>query len=477
MTSLPTSVRVGNQEPQLLHLPAARADNGRLDDLLAVAEIAGIRPDPWQEVCLRESVWTRPDGTWSALDVLVEVARQNGKGDIKIIRQLTGLFVWREWLQVHTAHEFKTCYEHFRKIVDIVENIPDFTKLLRPRTGIRTGAGDQAIELRSGERIRFIARSGGSGRGMTGDVIYLDEAFDLTPAMVGALQYTLRAVPNPQVWYTSSAPHAHSSVQHALRKRAELTTDEEPRLLVLSWCNEPDADVGDRETWYDANPALGIRIDVETMANEYRSAMSDPDLMREFRREACGIPETHSSVGRIISPAEWERVAHDDVRPGDPLTFAVSVSDDRADASVAVAGSNDVVGVVQFGAGTGWIVGWLKDQAPSGARVAVHESGPESSLVPDLEALDVELVELSTSDVAQACGSFYDHVRDRQVAVRRHWKLDKAVAGASKRRVGDAWMWDRRDSTIDVTPLVSVTLARWAQRTAPDEVELFVAVT
>jgi hypothetical protein len=39
--------------------------------------------------------------------------------------------------------------------------------------------------------------------------------------------------------------------------------------------------------------------------------------------------------------------------------------------------------------------------------------------------------------------------------------LDVAVAGASKRARGDAWVWDRRSSAVDVSPLSAVTLARW----------------
>jgi hypothetical protein len=38
--------------------------------------------------------------------------------------------------------------------------------------------------------------------------------------------------------------------------------------------------------------------------------------------------------------------------------------------------------------------------------------------------------------------------------------LNDALAGARRRRLGDAWAWDRRDSTVDISPLVAATLAR-----------------
>jgi hypothetical protein len=49
--------------------------------------------------------------------------------------------------------------------------------------------------------------------------VYLDEAFHLSTETMGALMPALSARPNPQVWYTSSAPHASSDVLHSVRRR------------------------------------------------------------------------------------------------------------------------------------------------------------------------------------------------------------------------------------------------------------------
>lgn len=466
--------RVGSQVPTLLHLPANREDASRADDLAEVADIAGMDLDDWQHLCLREAAWLRRRGRgwrWSAMEAGIEVPRQNGKGDVKIVRQLTGLFVWGERLQVHTAHEFKTCYEHFRKVADIVENTPEFSKLLKPRVGIRTGAGDQAIELRNGNRIRFLARSGKSGRGLTGDVVYLDEAFALEPGMIGALMYALRARPNPQVWYTSSAPHMTSMVLHAMRHRAEATTAEEPRLLYVGWNNAPTASPGDVDGWYRVNPALGVRVDIETMANEYRNALSHPDLMAEFRREALGIPEEPG--GEIVVPLPlWESLCDPAYVPTAPLVFAVDVTPDRSSATVAACGG----GVVEVDnrAGTAWIAKRLT--AHRGARVVVDAGSPAGALIPELERSGLKVESLGLADVAKACGAFYDDIADSRVRFRTNVALDDAVKGAVKKPVGDAWRWARRDTSVDMSPLVAATLAYWLARTHKTG-SLFVAVT
>jgi hypothetical protein len=40
-------------------------------------------------------------------------------------------------------------------------------------------------------------------------------------------------------------------------------------------------------------------------------------------------------------------------------------------------------------------------------------------------------------------------------------EMAAAVGGAAKRPLGDAWAWSRKNSTVDITPLVASTLALW----------------
>lgn len=214
MSSL-TDVRVGSQRPTRCHLPAGRIRSAG-PDIVELAATAGLVLDEWQAWFLDEAMAETVDRRWAAFEVACVVPRQNGKGSIEEARQLGGLFYLREPLQVYTAHEFKTAYEHFLRITALIEGCPDMDRKVQR---VRRGAGEQAIELRTGERLRFLARTGGSGRGLTGDVVYLDEAFALTAAMMGALLPTMSAVPNPQLWYMSSAPWTTSEVLHGVRRR------------------------------------------------------------------------------------------------------------------------------------------------------------------------------------------------------------------------------------------------------------------
>jgi hypothetical protein len=64
--------------------------------------------------------------------------------------------------------------------------------------------------------------------------------------------------------------------------------------------------------------------------------------------------------------------------------------------------------------------------------------------------------------MTKACGMFFDDVAEARLRVKRDRRLDTAVASAARRFVGDAWKWVRRDSSVDITPLVAATVALWA---------------
>jgi hypothetical protein len=100
------------------------------------------------------------------------------QGRILEARELAGLFLFGEQLILHSAHEFKTAQEAFRRVLGLIQNTPDLDKLV---SRVRTSHGEEGVELRNGARLRFVARSTGSGRGFSGDVVILDEAYNLGP--------------------------------------------------------------------------------------------------------------------------------------------------------------------------------------------------------------------------------------------------------------------------------------------------------
>jgi hypothetical protein len=443
-------VRQGSQEPTTLLVPDG-VDLGRGDDALEVAELAGLTLYPWQADVIRRSMMLRSktDKRWAAREVGVIVPRQAGKGTVMEARQLAGLFLEGERLSLHSAHEFKTAYEHFRRVVDLIEGSPHLIKQVRI---IRTGAGDQAIELKNGNRLRFLARSRSSGRGFSGDTIYLDEAFELSDATVGALMPTMSARPNPQLWMLSSAPHPGSTVLHRLRERGIAGADD--RLLFYEWANEPGVDPTDPEAWARANPSLGWGITEDAIRAEL-AAMSP----EEFARERLGIPDMPDGAGGVLSVAKWSQL----VDNGDPLSLciALEVDPDRSLSAFGVAGRRADqlihVEVAELLPGTAGVV----ERAAELHRryrtpIIVDPSSPAGALIPSLVAEGVEVDEMSTRELTQACGAFADAITNAEVRHIGQSQLDAAVGAARYRSVADAQAFVRAPKQC---PLMAVTLA------------------
>lgn len=198
---------LGAQQPRFRLAPVEWSPAGQ--EAIELAASTGLILDPWQQDVLHGGLAEEPDprhpglSRWVSSEIGIIVPRQNGKGGILEALELAGLFLFEEQLILHSAHEFKTAAEAFRRLLFLIQNTPDLASRV---ARVRTSHGDEGIELIGGQRIRFVARSTGSGRGFTGDRIILDEAYNLSSAGMSALFPTMAAIRNPQLVYASSAP-------------------------------------------------------------------------------------------------------------------------------------------------------------------------------------------------------------------------------------------------------------------------------
>lgn len=499
---------LGRQRPTIRCVPEYVSSAGA--EAIKLAHLAGLDLDPWQQDLVTDGMGERADGSWAAFEVAVLLARQNGKTTGPFAaRILAGLYVLAERLLIYTAHEFKTAQEMFRLIEDLISGTPVLSKRVR---AVSRSKGDEGIELTTGQRLRFLARSTGSGRGFSGTTIFLDEAQILGEGPVDALMPTMSAQPNPQLWYAASAPDRDiAPCEQITRVRNRARSGQAAGLTYYEWsadlCSQacpadcPDHDdPNDPLTWAKTNPGLGVRISVEHVHRE-RESMSHYGFCRE--RLSVGNYPTIEGGWEVISEAAWLATAHARVTdadgnvldPGsqalDPVAFAIEVAPDRTAAAIAVAGRRLDgllhIEVVDHRPGTSWVAPRLGVLIARWrpAAVALAPAGPAGSLDQDLaEALEgtgVELTRVTGRDTTAACGALYDAVvRPREApedwapTLRHvpHPALSAALAGAARRYLGDAWVWDRRGSSVDPSPLIAVTLARHAFLTRPQVIEL-----
>jgi hypothetical protein len=436
--------------------------------------------DPWQKLVLQHGLGEREDGKWSSFEVCVNVPRQNGKGAIIEARQLAGLFLLNERLIVHSAHEFKTTMEAMRRIRDII----DGSDMLRKRVAhIRTTTGQECIELRSGQRLRFMARSKGAGRGFTADCVILDEAMILGDAEIAAIGPTQAAVPNPQRWYLGSAGIGSQSVQLGRIRKIALEGNA-PSLSYFEWSANPHADECPQgctehddpdspESWAKANPAMGIRVSQDYIANE-RLTMA-PDTFAVERLGVGDYPSEGGDVWGVIGEEAWRALADTSSHPGNDLVFAVDTTPDRAWSAISVAGTTEAdlthVENIDHRPGTAWVPERLRELVERWGphAVVIDQGGPAGSLIPDIERLGIEITTPKVRDIAAACGQFFDAVADQSLVHPDQAVVTAALAGAERRPLGDSWAWARRNVSVDISPLMSVTLALWGLKTFTEE--------
>lgn len=346
---------------------AAGCGNYQSLDILEWGEEYGYSLDPWQSWWLTEACGTTPEGLWSAFECMLILSRQNGKNSCLEVRELAGLFVLSERMIIHTAHEFKAATEHFRRVRDTVTSYDDLRKQVK---SIVTSHGEEAIELRPAPalvfgpggrqvrksvapRLRFLARSRGSGRSFTADLVVYDEAMILSDEVVGASLPTMSAVPNPQVYYTASAGYQDSVQLGSVRRRVQRG---DSSLMGAEWSITPHGDLCPRDeirgrksnryitcarhddrddprAWAKANPALGRRISVTHVAHEMNTM-----AMATFDRERLGVGDwpTEDAAWSVVSEEQWAACALPD--PGGatrPVVFAFDIDPDMISATIA----------------------------------------------------------------------------------------------------------------------------------------------
>lgn len=487
MNSRP-AVRRGSQEPRLRSVPAYTATLGF--EAIDLAAAAGLILDPWQASCVADILAVQDDGRWAAFETCTIAQRQQGKGGIIETIELAGLFLFGEQLILHSAHEYKTAQEAFLRIKGLVDGCADLSRYVK---AIREANGEQQIILMSGARLRFVARSKGSGRGFTGQRNILDEAYALTRTQLAALLPTMSAQPNPQLNQFSTVPDPDTmpdpqeAILPSVHDRAleAVRSGDAGSLAYHDWSLRDGEDPTDREVWYACNPALGIRISESYVRAEL--AALGPE---KFSVERLGRwPPARDSQWRVIPRTDWTDAGAEFSHPS-PVAFAVVLSTDRRWATICGAGpiGDDRVGVVVVDRreGTGWVVGRLQELIQKWRPVAVviDKGSPAKSLADDAEAAGIELTQITTRDVAGAAGAFYDGIagrpardpetgemgRDpRVVRHRDQADLRAAVAGAVKRQLASTWAWDQMAAAVDITPVIGCSNALWAYTTRAQE--------
>ena len=475
-----SAVLIGQQAPRVACEPAAEWSHA--DDAAFLASSYGLTPDEWQFAVLEAWLGVRRNGRWAATSCGLAVPRQNGKNGVLEIRELYGIVALGEKF-LHTAHEVKTARKAFLRLKSFFENERQFPELAELAVEIRKTNGQEAIVLANGGSVEFVARSKGSGRGFTVDVLVLDEAQELSDEALDALKPTISAAPsqNPQTIFTGTPPSATMNGEVFSRTRQAALTGSATRLAWHEWSVErsPDLNLDDKTLWAATNPALGTRLNLEVLEDE-RASFSDEG----FARERLGMWEDTDRLGAAIPLELWTATEREDAAAVEVHAFAVAVDPDRVWSAIGMAGPHcscsppqaqctpGLVHVesVNHARGSGWVVDRCValDQRHGPAQFVVDEGGPAGSLITELESRGLSVVRVKLSDVKHSYGLFMDALAQGTLRHGPQASLLEAVKSAKTRSVGDgALAFGRKPSGADITELEAVSLAHWAAVTVP----------
>lgn len=495
LTSPPRSLK-GALRPRVESRPATIT--GSFGDVAAELMARAGKPlESWQADAVDLMLSYRADGMWACYEYAEWVARQNGKGAIGEARALTGFFVLGEELITWTAHEYKTAHEAFRRMKALIRRLgKSLSDTLVDCDGvlikISNGNEESFERLDTGQRIIFIARSKSSGRGFTGDVVIIDETFAYTSEQAEALGPTLIARPNAQIVYLSSPPLTGESgeIMYGLKERADKGGDDS--LGYRDWGIAGDLDdrarmdLDDLERWAQANPALGRgRVTVETITR-LRRMLSAQDA-RGFAREVLGLWPRHHEGGGDIDPAAWRQMEDPESRREGDITIGVDLNPTQDAAAIGLFGlradGRDHLQLMDCRPGIDWVPGRLVEleeilkpvgyamgrntyAALEAELLKLGFKRPEKADEP--ERGDIAVVQ--GADMSAATGLMLavcrpvpgdDGVLDYRARHIGQKELTTAALSAKVREGGDSVGWSRKDSGGDITPMNSVTVAKW----------------
>lgn len=485
--------RLGHEPPRI-YTPPLRKLTPRTSRGFSVIDFAEqvLEVDlfPWQKWLLIHALELLRDGSFRFRTLIVLVARQNGKSTLSQVLALWSMYVNGCNLVIGTAQDLDVAEEIWQGAVDLVDETPD---LLSLKERVILVNGKKTLELKTGERYKVKAANRRAGRGLSGDLILLDELREHQSWDAwGAITKTTMARPDAQVWALSNAGDASSVVLRYLRKMAhaaigdpdginadddpskllpdeddeaqDYELDDEDSLGIFEWSAPPGCDAADRDGWAMANPSLGYGI-TERSVNS--ACKTDPEWV--FRTEVL-CQWSDGSLEGPFPPGAWEAgvVSPEDSQIVGNVIAGIDVSFDRSKAHIAFAGrtfdGQPQVEIVASRAGTDWVLPWLQDSKRVDVIDGVTGQGrgaPVSGLLVELEAAGVPVTLWQGSDLGAGSGGFYDLVRANGIRHLPQPALDVPAATAVTKPSGDGWLWDRRHSPTDIAPLIAATASVW----------------
>ena len=442
--SLPSSYATGNQVPTSFVVPEFET-NDVLDTLDLLSE-AGFECLDWQAFLLEAWMGVQPDGRWSAPIVGNETSRQQGKTRC-IQGRAASEMLFYDGTVIYTAQLQTATTETFEEMAQLMDT-KALRKFLAPN-GIRTALGREEIRLKSGAKMKFLARTRNGGNGQHGSLLIFDEAQYLEPQAQGSFLAAISACRTrrgPQTIYNGNAPEEGDYALVFEHIRNDALSGNTRRTAWTEWsvgCTKTVPDVTDRETWVRVNPSWGILLHPDTVEAEFES--EEPV---QFAHQRLGWFQERASADRLFTQEEWDALrvldAPDTWRK---LAYGVRFTADGRFVALSVCTLGDGAAHVEFireeqmTLGIGWLVDWLADprRVSQAAAIGIDGKADAIDLYQRLVSAGVPKAALMVATPANAISAAamtLNAIRDGKLTHIDDDDLATSVLGATRRQIG-----------------------------------------
>ena len=431
---------MGNQEPSARIAPNYKTSDGM--DAASVLAAGGLDLDPWQANVLDDWFGRSASGRWAAPTCGGSVPRQNGKSLLVQGRAAAGMLLFNEQV-IYTAHLQKTATETFEEMRDFFEH----RNLKKYVSEIKSALGREQIILKSGARIKFLARTRNGGRGQHADLLIVDEAQEMDDSQQASFLPALSASKNPQTIYVGTPPDP-SAVGTVFRKLRDRAIDGDTKQTAwFEYSVDEIGDVKDKQRWADCNPALGRRILVSTVEGE--AEQMDPDT---FARERLGwwTPIIQHEQDYAIPEDVWNACKSDEMKPEGKTAYGVKFSPDGGE--VALCGAVipkegaariSLIDLRSTGFGVQWLADWLNCRADKACCVVIDGRNGVDVLVDKIAntwKYKNSVIRARMNDVIASVGTLTDALSERTVTwYAQQDILRESAVTSTKRKIGGGW--------------------------------------
>jgi phage terminase large subunit-like protein len=448
-----------------LHTPWLKGES-RGWEIAELAEKIGQPLLPWQRLILDDMSAVDENGMFIKKSSLFCCARQSGKSHMMRMRMLAGLFCFGEENILMMSSQRKMAIRSLEIMVLIVEKNDFLLKQVKGGkidTAWRRTTGNEGLHLENGNRIEVVAANSDSARGLTADVLWIDELREVSEAAMDASKSTTLTRPNSQRFYTSNAGTVESEVLINMRERS---LAKPPRSLGFYEYSAPEnCEIWDRNAWAMANPSLGILISEEAVEETIATSTN----VAARTETLCQYVNT--GLTSPWTPGSWEDLADKDMvmSPGMTVMFAFDVDPHTRRSASLVAGALLPDGRIAVQLLQTWesliavdelqIAVDIKKKADEWhPRLVLHDSYTTAAIAERLRNSGVAVEACVGAQFYTACSTFKDAIDNKRVVHAGQAELDQQMLNVASSSKDTGWRIVRKKSAGSVAASIGLAM-------------------